>query len=145
MKFKYDICIVGGVGHVGLPLGLLFKSKGKKVVLFDLDHKNIEKVNNGIMPFKEIGAEKFLKKKTSNFFATNKKKYISQAKFLIISIGTPVDKNLNPKLDDFLNFFKNIKNIINKNQIVIIRSSIYPGTCNRIIKILGKKFKNIAY
>ena len=39
MKFKYDICIVGGVGHVGLPLGLLFKSKGKKVVLFDLDLK----------------------------------------------------------------------------------------------------------
>lgn len=145
MKFKYDICIVGGVGHVGLPLGLLFKSKGKKVVLFDLDLKNIKKVNNGVMPFKEVGADKFIKKKTSSFFATNEKKYISQAKFLIISIGTPVDKNLNPKLNDFLKFFKNIKNIINKNQIVIIRSSVYPGTCNKIIKILGKKFKNIAY
>jgi UDP-N-acetyl-D-mannosaminuronic acid dehydrogenase len=68
VKFKYDICIVGGVGHVGLPLGLLFKSKGKKVVLFDLDLKNINKVNNGIMPFKEFGADKFIKKKNFKFF-----------------------------------------------------------------------------
>jgi len=39
MKFKYDIGIVGGGGHVGFPLGLIFASKKKKVVLFDTNIK----------------------------------------------------------------------------------------------------------
>ena len=145
MRFKYDICIIGGVGHVGLPLGLLFQSKGKKIVLYDVNLKNIKKVNNGIMPFIEIGSKKFIKKKSNSFFATNKKKYISQAKFIIISIGTPIDKNLKPKLKNFLNFFKKIKNLIKKDQILIVRSSVYPGTCKKIINILNNKFKNLAY
>ena len=38
-KFNYDVCIVGGLGHVGLPLGILFASKGLKVSLYDINNK----------------------------------------------------------------------------------------------------------
>ena len=76
MSFKYDICIIGGVGHVGLPLGLLFQSKGKKIVLYDVDLKNIKKVNNGVMPFIEIGSKKFIKKKNLIVFLQLIKKNI---------------------------------------------------------------------
>ena len=35
---KADIVIVGGAGHIGLPLGILFANKGKKVILYDKNH-----------------------------------------------------------------------------------------------------------
>lgn len=67
----YDVCIVGGLGHVGLPLGLSFADVGKNVVLYDIDRAAIEKVSSGKMPFLEAGAEVILKnvlgKKTSSF------------------------------------------------------------------------------
>ena len=37
MKKKFDICVVGGLGHVGLPLGIVFASKGFKVCLQDIN------------------------------------------------------------------------------------------------------------
>ena len=59
---KADIFIIGGAGHIGLPLGLLFADKGKKVILYDKNKKNIKKINNLEMPFMEKGGEKLLKK-----------------------------------------------------------------------------------
>ncbi len=59
---RVDIVIIGGAGHIGLPLGLLFANKGKKVILYDKDKINIEKINNLKMPFMEEGGEKLLKK-----------------------------------------------------------------------------------
>ena len=56
------ISIIGGAGHVGLPLGLALSSKGNDVILIDNNQKNIKKINNGIMPFVEDGCEKLLKK-----------------------------------------------------------------------------------
>ena len=59
--FKNNISIIGGTGHVGLPLGLAFSSKGFNVNLIDLNKENIKKVNEGIMPFIEDSASKVLK------------------------------------------------------------------------------------
>ena len=60
--FNKTISIIGGTGHVGLPLGLSLSEKNFKVQLIDINKENISKVNNGIMPFLEEGAEKVLKK-----------------------------------------------------------------------------------
>ena len=51
--FNKNICIIGGTGHVGVPLGIAFSSKGHKVILIDKNKKNINKINNGQMPFLE--------------------------------------------------------------------------------------------
>ena len=68
---RVDIVIIGGAGHIGLPLGLLFANKGKKVILYDKDKINIEKINNLKMPFMEEGGEKLPKKKLMYFFITD--------------------------------------------------------------------------
>ena len=60
-------------------------------------------------------------------------------------IGTPINSQMNPNLKKFINFFHSIKKHLNSRQTLIIRSSIYPGTCYKIQKFLGKKFKNISY
>ena len=147
MKFNtksIDILIIGGAGHIGLPLGLLFANIGKKVVLLDRDNKNIKKINELEMPYMEDGGKKLLKKNKDNIFATNDKSLIKNAKIVIICIGTPV-KNSKPDLSNFFKMFKNIKGQLNPKNLLVIRSSIYPGTVEKINKILGKNFKNISY
>jgi|TARA_B110000444_G_C18784041_1_gene568955 UDP-N-acetyl-D-mannosaminuronic acid dehydrogenase len=147
MKFNnksIDVLIVGGAGHIGLPLGLLFAAKKKKVVLLDKDIKNIKKINNLEMPFMENGGVQLLKKNKNNIFATNNTSLIKFAKIVIICIGTPV-KNSKPDLINFFKMFRDIKSELNPKNLLVIRSSIYPGTVKKISNILGKDFKNISY
>jgi len=141
---KVEILIVGGAGHIGLPLGLLFADQGKRVVLYDKNKKNIEMINNSLMPFIEEGGNRMLKKNKTRIFATNDKSHVRSAKIIIVCIGTPV-KNNKPDLSFFFKMFKELKNELDPNKLLIIRSSIYPGTCKKIQNFLGPKYKNISY
>jgi len=144
---KKTISIVGGAGHVGFPLGLAFASKNFKIDLVDINAKNLQKIRSGIPPFMEIGAEKLLKKNLRNkkIFTKNTLDELINSKYIIICIGTPIGKNLKPRLSEFISFFKKLKKYLHKNHVVIIRSSIYPGTINKIEDLLKSKNKNIIY
>ena len=52
-----QIAIIGGSGHVGMPLALKFASKGFKVVAIDINNVNNDLLNRGILPYNEIGAK----------------------------------------------------------------------------------------
>ena len=101
------VSIVGGAGHVGAPLGLALSSKGYKVILIDKNKENIKKINHGKMPFIEEGCEKLLKKMISKrkIFATLELNEVKRCKYIIVCLGTPVNKNLKPNLKNFINFF----------------------------------------
>lgn len=141
------ICIIGGGGHVGAPLGLALSSKGFKVALIDKYQKNIEKINQGEMPFIEVGCEKLLKKmiRKKKIFATSKLNEIKRCKYIIVCIGTPINNKFKPDLKKFINFFYTLKKYLNKNHIIIIRSSIYPGVCNKVFNIVKNHCKNLSY
>ena len=147
MNFKRNISIIGGAGHVGFPLGLIFTSKGFKVSLIDKNKINIKKINNGHIPFLENNSQTLLTKmiKKKNIYATNQLSEVIKSKYIIICIGTPITKKLNPNLKNFINFFYQLKKFLKKNHIVIIRSSIYPGIYNKIYKIIKNKCKNLSY
>src|SRR5690349_6301266 len=59
--FPYDVCVVGGCGHVGLPLALAFARSGLNVSVYDIDDRAVETVRAGRMPFLESGAEPILR------------------------------------------------------------------------------------
>ena len=120
---RFDVCIVGGAGHIGLPLGLLLKSKNKRVVLYDKNTKVINKINSGIMPFIEKGGAKLLKKNKKKILATNNINYVKNVKIVIVCIGTPITNSLKPNFKYFFKLFKELKNYLNKNQVIIIRRS----------------------
>ena len=147
MSIKRNISIIGGAGHVGLPLGLIFSSKGYNVSLIDKNNENIKKINKGIPPFLEDGAKKLLKRmlRLKRIFATNKIQELKKSKYIIICIGTPINDKLNPEIESFLNVFKSLKKHISKNQILIIRSSVYPGICDKVYNIIKKYNKNLSY
>ena len=147
MNNKRNISIIGGTGHVGFALGLIFSSKGFNVSLIDVNQENIKKVNSGKVPFLEENSQTLLKRmiRKKKIYATNKLQEVQKSKYIIICIGTPVDKNLNPKLKNFINFFHQLKKFLRKDQIVIIRSSIYPGICNKIYEIIKNRCSNLSY
>ena len=143
-QMKADIVIIGGAGHIGLPLGILFANKGESVILYDKDKKNIDKINNSEMPFLEDGGERLLKKNKKKIFATTNKEFIKYASAVIVCIGTPV-KNSKPDIKFFFKMFKEVKHLLNPKKPLIIRSSVYPGICLKVQNFLGKKFQNISY
>ncbi len=144
MAKNLDICIVGGCGHVGLPLGMAFADKGKNVALYDINESVITLVNNGVVPFKEEGAEPVLKRvlKDEKLVATNDPKVISEAATVIMVIGTPVDAHLNPKVSDINLALKEIQDYITDDQLLVMRSTLYPGVTDKVkyhLDKIGKK------
>jgi UDP-N-acetyl-D-mannosaminuronic acid dehydrogenase len=61
MKKKTKVTIVGGCGHVGIPLALAFASKGLDVAMLDISEKAVSSITAGDLPFKEEGAEELLR------------------------------------------------------------------------------------
>lgn len=140
-RFPFDVVIIGGLGHVGLPLGLVFAQKGLKTCLCDIDSVKAKSVKKGKMPFLEHGAEPILKEvlKKRKLAVSIDEKSVSKGKYVIIALGTPVDEHLTPKTRAFLDIFLKLKKYLRQGQTIIIRSTVYPHTCRQILKILGNE------
>src|SRR5690349_5480001 len=86
------LAIVGGCGHVGLPLGLAFARKGYQVDLIDTSAERVALVNGGRMPFHEDDADVLLPElvQAGLVKATTETAVIEEASAVIVTIGTPV-------------------------------------------------------
>lgn len=142
--FEYDICIIGGCGHVGLPLALAFANKEKKVAIYDINEDSIDLVKKGIMPFLECNAENILKRVVNkNLIISSELEIISKSKFIVIVIGTPIDKHLNPELRPIKSLLSEIKPYLKNDQHVVLRSTVYPNTTEKIKNELEKYNKTL--
>lgn len=142
--FNFDICVVGGCGRVGLPLAIAFADKGLKVVIYDVNKERMDKVKSGIMPCLEEGCEEKLSRLINrNLVTADSPVTISQARFIITTIGTPVDSHLNPLYSDMANFFQNLLSHLVDGQYLVLRSTVYPGTAERINNLLRQSRVNV--
>src|SRR5579859_6463846 len=124
-----DICVVGGAGHVGLPLSIVFAAKKQRVLIYDLDQDSMDVIRSGRMPFMEHGAEPLLKAVLSDGLLafTNQAAEVTAAKSLVITIGTPVDEFLSPSLRVITRCFDDLLPYLSEEQLIVIRSTVYPG------------------
>lgn len=145
---EYDVCVAGGLGHVGLPLGLALADAGRRTVLFDINEEAGERVKSGEMPFMEKGAEEILRRTIGkNLFVSYSPEAVSRSSYMAVIIGTPVDRHLNPTFRSFKKFFEELIDYIPDGQHVILRSTVYPGATKKIYDFLisrGKKI-NISF
>lgn len=132
------VCIIGGCGHVGIPLGLAFASKGKDVTLVDVNPKAVEAINTGRLPFKEEGADALLKAHVGkNLRATSDVAVVKKQDVVVFVTGTPVDEHLNPKIHDVVKVLDAYLPLLSKRQLVVLRSTIFPG----VTRIVEEKLK----
>src|SRR5438105_357676 len=96
--FSRDVCVIGGGGHVGLPLALTFADCGLRTVIYDVNKKTVETIRRGRMPFAEDGAQEMLERglRSKLLEVHDTPERISDCEFLVLIIGTPVDEHLNP-------------------------------------------------
>ncbi len=144
-NYPYEVCVFGGLGHVGLPLGLSLADAGKRVVLYDINQSAIETLSQGEMPFLESGAKPVLERVLGKTLSlSNQKEVIAQSYFLILVIGTPIDNHLNPQFTLFKELLAELKDWLRDDQHIILRSTVYPGTTEKIkeyLELQGKKTK----
>lgn len=133
-----DIVIIGGCGHVGLPLGLAFAKAGKQVVALDIDAKKVEQTNRGEMPFIDAGADELLRevRRQKTFEATTAADVIRSAEVVVTVIGTPLDEHLNPRLEVYGDLIKKDRSFLRNGQLLIMRSTVYPGTTEHVAHAL---------
>jgi UDP-N-acetyl-D-mannosaminuronic acid dehydrogenase len=130
---NYDIVIIGGLGHVGLPLGLVWADAGLTVGAYDLDKAKGREIAAGRMPFLEHGAEPILQRVFGKtFFLVDKVDEIANARAVLITIGTPVDEYLTPQLMVVTRLADQLAPHLRSGQHIILRSTVFPGTSKRL-------------
>jgi UDP-N-acetyl-D-mannosaminuronic acid dehydrogenase len=129
-QFQYDLCVIGGAGHIGLPFALVFAHKGLNVAVYDINQPALDVIGQGKVPFMEEGADVLLAEALAakRFTLSSDPKIVSYSKNIVITIGTPVDEFMNPEFKGLQNAFLKLLPSINNEQLLILRSTVYPGT-----------------
>ena len=140
-----DVCVVGGAGHVGLPLSIVFASKDQRVLIYDLNERSMDVIRGGRMPFMEQGAEPLLQEVLSKGLLTfsSRAEDVAGAKTVVITIGTPVDEFLTPSLRVLTRCFDELLPFLSCEQLIVIRSTVYPGVTESLAKYVESKGKRL--
>ena len=145
MTTPENIVIVGGCGHVGLPLGIVLASRGaSQVTLLDIDANKVAAVGRGQVPFMEAGADSLLQKVIcERLRATVDPSCLASAEVVITVVGTPVDEHLNPTVTEL---YKNIDTLLDRmgdDVLFILRSTVFPGVTKLVYDRIRSRARKI--
>ena len=141
----FDVAIVGGCGHVGLPLGIALAETGLRVVLYDLNQRAVEAVNAGALPHDEPGAAEVLGRVIADerLLATTDPAVIAASRSVIVVVGTPIDQHLNPDVEAVSRAIAAIADQLRDGQLLILRSTVYPGVTAMVEKLVERLGRGI--
>ncbi len=130
------IAVVGGAGHVGLPLSLLLATKGFRITVIDKDEAKILALKQRQFPFLEEGGAELLRETTdSNPLFCTEHQQVGQSDAIILTVGTPVDEHLNPDLGAVYKAIDQIRPYLRNGQVIVLRSTLFPGTSEKIYSL----------
>ncbi len=129
---KKTVAIIGA-GRVGLPMSLVLADEGFKVYGVDKDLGRINLLHKGEMPFIEDGGDELLTKHLGkNFFPTTLSKVIAEVETIVMTLGTPIDENMNPMLDQIDSVINDLIKYMQPGQLIILRSTVSPRTTHYV-------------
>ena len=138
------ICSVLGLGYIGLPTAAIIASKGINTFGIDINNEIVKNLNNCKAHFYERDLDKLLKKVVKNKYFVAKK-IPEKSDVFIITVPTPVFKNKKPNLNFVFDAIKSIASLIEKNNLIIIESTIPVGTTKKIYNLLKKLRKDLNF
>jgi UDP-N-acetyl-D-mannosaminuronic acid dehydrogenase len=130
----FDVCVVGGCGHVGLPLSIAFALRGARVAILDIDRDAVAKIARGEMPFIEEGGEERLREAlaTGSLAVGSNPEVIAQSDAIVLVVVTPIDGHMSPSFQAIDDILKSYLSYFRDGQLLILRSTLYPGTSARV-------------
>jgi UDP-N-acetyl-D-mannosaminuronic acid dehydrogenase len=141
MGFDLDVVVVGGCGHVGLPLALAFADRGLQVGAYDIDPAAVDRVGSGEMPFDEPGAPEVLARVLAEgrLSATADPAVVSNAEHIVVVVGTPVDEHLNPDPQAVPAAVEALVPHLRPGQLLVLRSTVYPGVTALVERLIAAR------
>ncbi|HEX8965537.1 MAG TPA: nucleotide sugar dehydrogenase [Patescibacteria group bacterium] len=138
MTKKKTVAVIG-IGRVGLPLALVLAKGNFHVYGIGRDPKKIEEIKKGKMPFIEVEAPELLKKHVNkDFIPTTDYSEIAKCDYIILTLGTPIDENMNPVYDQINAALNACKPYFKKGQTLILRSTVSPKTTEYVRYFLNE-------
>jgi UDP-N-acetyl-D-mannosaminuronic acid dehydrogenase len=139
-SFDRDVVVVGGCGHVGLPLAIALADRGAQVAVYDVNPAAVSEVSNGHMPFLESGAAAMLERVVAagRLVASTDPAIVGTAEHVIVVVGTPVDEHLNPDQQAVPRALAGCADYLRDGQLLILRSTVYPGVTALVEKVVAK-------
>ena len=136
-----DVVVLGGGGHVGLPLSLAFAKAGLRVGIYDTNQATLDRIAAGGMPFLESGADELLAEilPTARLAFGSTGAMIERTNNLVVVIGTPVDEFLGPSMTIFEKAVDQIAPHLREGTLVALRSTVYPGTTGYVAQHLAER------
>lgn len=126
-----NVCVVG-LGYVGLPLSITF-AKTHTVYGFDVSTEKISLLKEGHSYVEDISDEQLTQVLDKTFFPTDDPLCIEQSEFIIICVPTPIDEKKCPNLRFVKAACETIQSHLQKDQIIILESTTYPGTTEEVV------------
>ncbi len=129
-----DKIAVIGLGFVGLPLSMKLVEKGFKVVGIDTDNKKIQQLKKGLSHIPDIPHEQVEEAiNNKKFLPTSDYANIKEAEAVFICVPTPLSKHKTPDLTYVMEAAAQISDYLQKNQLIVLESSTYPGTTREVV------------
>ena len=133
-----------GLGYVGLPLAHAFSYK-YDVVGFDLSQGRIDELKNGIDRTFELSNVQVKDAILNNIIFTNLVNEIIDCNVYIVTVPTPINKNKKPDLSSLIKASELVGSVLNKGNIVIYESTVYPGATEEDCVPVLEKFSNLQF
>lgn len=136
---------VAGTGYVGLVAGVCFAEKGQNVICVDIDEEKIAKMKKGISPIYEQDLEELMQKNHKEGrldYTTDYQKAYKDADFIFIGVGTPERKDGSANLDYVYAVAKQIAQTVEKDCIIVVKSTVPIGTNDEIEKYIKDNLKH---
>jgi len=140
-----DVTVVGGGGHIGIPLVLALAEHGLRVNVNDVNEATLDNLKSGRLPFIEYGAAALLTRAlaANRLVFTNSPSQISTKGPVIITIGTPIDEFFNPIRQVVQDCIDTLLPHILDDQLIVLRSTIFPGTTDWVDSYLKRRGRRI--
>ena len=137
--------VIFGQGYVGLPLAIAIAKSNIKVLGIDSDIRRIDQIKNGVSPIEDLESDELNRVLESGFFNVSENDYFHiSTNVICICVPTPLTKFGTPDLSALESATISAGKNLRPGMLVIIESTIQPGTTRNFILPILEKYSGLV-